>query len=212
MLCVNEIFRSIQGESTRAGLSCLFIRLQGCNLACSFCDTPRARHRDEGGTLMTVEEIVQRVNEEQFFSLVEVTGGEPLIQAETPLLLERLAEILCVPLLVETNGSVKLPAERHYTVVMDYKCPSSGESEKIKAVNGQLLKKGDEVKFVISERQDFDWMLARVQEENFAGRGIPILIAPAAGVCSLSILGKWILETDLPLRLQPQLQKIIDCR
>lgn len=211
MMYVNEIFRSIQGESTRSGLSCLFIRLQGCNLECSFCDTPAAGIR-QSGSEMTIDEIVQRAVRGEPSAMIEVTGGEPLLQPETPVLLERLAKTATVPVLLETNGSIRLPGGRSYTVVMDFKCPGSGESESREAANSDLLKHGDEVKFVITGRDDFDWMLARLDENAFHRRGIEVLVVPAAGICSLPVLADWVLAAGLPLRLQPQLHKIIGCR
>jgi len=205
MLSVSEIFRSIQGESSFAGLPCVFVRLAGCNLACAYCDSQYARQ--EPGVNLEIDEILEQVNA-LGGGLVEVTGGEPLIQVAAPQLLTELAATGRT-VLVETNGSIELPAERRYHVIMDMKTPSSGEMCSHHEKNPGLLTGKDEVKFVISDRSDFDWALDQIAKNDFAGRGITILISPAYGRCSLADLSAWILETGLPLRLQLQLQKVV---
>ncbi len=152
-LNVYEIFRSIQGESSHVGLPCVFIRLAGCNLRCRYCDT---RYAQEGGEPMSQEEILKRVSAFGV-NLVEVTGGEPLFQQETPALTAALME-RGYHVLVETNGSLDISALPEGALrIMDIKCPSSGENHKIMWENIWKLRPDDEVKFVISDRHDYEW-------------------------------------------------------
>jgi 7-carboxy-7-deazaguanine synthase len=204
ILHVTEIFRSIQGESTFAGLPCVFVRLSGCNLRCRYCDTDYAW---PPGTPMQIAEILARVDE-LGPGLTEVTGGEPLMQAETPALLDALAATGRTVLL-ETNGTLRLPETRNYHVIMDIKCPSSGASEEFCRNNPGLLQAGDEVKFVIADRKDFDWALNEIQRYALASREIALLAAPVHGELAPTELASWILASNLPLRLQLQLHKII---
>lgn len=152
-LVVNEIFKSIQGESTRAGLPCVFVRLAGCNLRCSWCDTAYAFTE---GARMTLDEIVDRVAALDC-NLVELTGGEPLMRANSLLLMTQLAD-RGQTVLLETSGSLDIgPVDPRVTRIMDLKCPSSGECEQNRWENIPLLRATDEVKFVIATREDYDW-------------------------------------------------------
>lgn len=205
MLSVTEIFRSIQGESTYAGLPCVFVRLAGCNLNCVYCDSTYAR--DEPGHNLEIEEVVEEV-ERLGGDLVEVTGGEPLFQVAAPRLIEVLRET-GKTVLVETNGSIPLADARDYHVIMDMKCPSSGAVCSHHEENPARLTEGDEVKFVITDRGDFDWALEEIATHRFVERGIPVLIAPVFGDCPPHTLADWVLDSGLPLRLQLQLQKLI---
>jgi 7-carboxy-7-deazaguanine synthase len=209
ILRVIEIFRSIQGESTLAGLPCAFVRLAGCNLRCRWCDT---RYAAEGeGETMSVEEIRRQAGKLST-GLVCVTGGEPLLQEHTPTLVQQLLED-GQHVQVETNGS------RHITVlpkgasrVMDVKCPASGESGSTLESNFEALGGGDELKFVIATRRDFDWACQMVRRRNLTDL-CPVLFSPASlpGDAELTPrkLAEWILSTDLPVRLQLQLHRIL---
>ncbi|MCX6900822.1 MAG: radical SAM protein [Verrucomicrobia bacterium] len=160
-LVVNEIFKSIQGESTRAGLPCVFVRLAGCNLRCSWCDTAYAFTE---GARMTLDKIVDRVAAFDC-NLVELTGGEPLMRSNSLLLMTQLAD-RGHTVLLETGGSLDIgPMDPRVIRIMDLKCPSSGECEQNRWENIPLLRANDEVKFVIATREDYDW--ARRQLERW---------------------------------------------
>ncbi len=203
MLEISEIFHSIQGESIRAGRPCVFVRLAGCNLDCSYCDTAYARERGEPSTR---EAVVARV-EAYRCRLVEITGGEPLLQEETPALvsslLDRGREVL-----VETNGTLDISVLDPRAVrIMDLKCPSSGESGKTRWENLARLTPRDEVKFVVAGREDYLWAKGVVREKLPAGPAV--LFSPAAGLLDPADLAAWIIADGLEARLQLQLQKII---
>lgn len=158
-LVVSEIFKSIQGESTRAGLPCVFVRLAGCNLRCSYCDTAYAFAE---GTRMTFDEILARVAAFDC-NLVELTGGEPLMRSNSLLLMTQLADRGCTVLL-ETGGSFDIgPVDPRVIRIMDLKCPSSGECEHNRWENIPLLRADDEVKFVIGTREDYDWAKRQIE-------------------------------------------------
>jgi len=207
MLQVTEIFRSIQGESTFAGLPCVFVRLSGCNLACRWCDTgyARAAHAADsrGMSIAAICSAVASLGA----GLVEVTGGEPLLQSETPQLLLALQQCQRTVLL-ETNGSIALPVQRCWHTIMDIKCPGSGESERMHWPNLQLLRAGDEVKFVIADAADFAWALTIIrQQHQLWASGVAVLMSPV-GVHPTQ-LAEWILASGESIRLQLQLHKII---
>jgi len=205
-LLVNEIFYSIQGESSHAGRPCIFIRLTGCNLRCSYCDT---RYAYEEGILMNVSEIIDRI-----FSypcrLVEVTGGEPLLQKNTPALikdmLERKYEVL-----LETNGSRSIgTVDPRCVRIVDVKCPSSGEADKNVFENFSHLTSQDEVKFVIIDRDDYHYARRILFEyEKACAICKPPLFSPAFGQMDPATLAKWIIDDGLPVRMQLQLHKLI---
>ena len=203
-LQVCETFASLMGESTRAGVPAYFIRLMGCNLRCRYCDTAYAY---EGGHEMTVAALVEMARA-QPYRLVLVTGGEPLLQAETPALLTDLLDAgftVCL----ETNGSRpigSLDARVHR--ILDVKCPGSGMADHNDWRNLPLLTSGDEVKFVVADRSDFTWALEVIDRHGLAER-LPVLISPVFGQVSLQEAAAWILETRLPVRLNPQLHKYI---
>jgi 7-carboxy-7-deazaguanine synthase len=182
----------------------VFVRLTGCNLRCRYCDTSYAY---EDGQNLSVAGILHRVDE-LGGDLVEVTGGEPLLQHGTPLLLHALSES-GKTVLLETNGTFLLPRVRPYHVIMDLKCPGSGESEKTEWRNLEALQPGDEIKFVITDRVDFDWAIEVILTHNLDGAGFPLLFSPVSGTLEPQRLGEWILATGLPLRLQLQLHKLI---
>ena len=205
-LKVNEIFLSIQGESSCAGWPCSFIRLAGCNLRCSYCDTAYAYEQGEEKTISEIWEEIKNFP----CSLVEITGGEPLLQQETPLLIEALLAKGC-RVLLETNGSFDISQVTNQCVrVVDFKCPSSGMSHFNNYENLKYLSDQDEVKFVIGNREDFYFakeMVGRLKKTpSFKG---PIHFSPVFGKIKPEKLAKWILEERLPVHLQLQLQKII---
>lgn len=201
---VSEIFRSIQGESSFAGLPCVFIRLAGCNLRCRYCDTQYAL---EGGDPMSLEEIIRQVT---LFGvdLVEVTGGEPLFQEETPDLVAALLEH-GHKALVETNGSMDVSVLPEGAVrIMDIKCPSSGENHRVLWENVWKLSPKDEVKFVIADRLDYEWAAAIIAEQ-LAHRNVRILLSTVYGELPPRNLVKWMLEDRIKARFQLQLHKYI---
>jgi 7-carboxy-7-deazaguanine synthase len=204
LLKVNEIFYSIQGESTRAGLSCAFIRLAGCNLRCAWCDTQYAYVEGES---LSVQTILERIKPYPC-RLVEITGGEPLCQTETPALAEALIQN-GYTVMVETNGSLPISDLPDPVIrIVDVKCPSSGESESTDWRNLASLRPMDEVKFVIATREDYEWAAGIIDEKEISNR-CEILFSPVEKKLASSDLAGWILEDGLPVRLQIQLHKHI---
>jgi len=205
MLTVNEIFHSIQGESTWAGLPCVFVRLTACDLRCSWCDTPYAFTE---GTKRTVDEVLREV--EAFgCRLVEITGGEPLLQPDVYPLMERLLDG-GFQVLLETGGHRSLEGVPAGVVtVMDVKCPASGESHRMDWANLGRLRPRDEVKFVVQDRADYDFARRVIDEHSLSGRVSGILVSPVHGVLDPKELAAWILADRLPVRLQLQVHKYI---
>lgn len=205
-MIVYEIFKSIQGESTYAGLPCVFVRLAGCNLSCSWCDTPYARVPDEA-IEMTIAEVIEEVGGYNC-PLVEITGGEPLMQEEACLLAAALADRGC-RVLVETNGSVCLSGlDPRVVKIVDVKCPSSGHAGSFLLENLEHISLDDEVKFVIGSREDYDSAI-RFMEEFLRGRTEKVLFAPVRPQLSPRELSEWILKDALKVRLQLQLHSYI---
>jgi 7-carboxy-7-deazaguanine synthase len=209
-LRVTEIFHSIQGESTWAGLPCTFIRLTGCPLRCVWCDTEYAFH---GGERMSLEDIVARV-ERIGTSLVEITGGEPLIHPNAFVLAERLLD-LGYTVLVETSGAIDVaPLDSRAHKIMDLKCPGSGEASKNLWSNLAHLTARDEVKFVIRDRADYDWAVTAILEHGLdervrAGELRALLMSPVWDALDFKDLAEWVLADGLPVRMQIQMHKVI---
>ena len=235
-MVITEIFKSIQGEGTRAGLPCIFVRLTGCNLRCTWCDTAYAFH---GGKKMTVEEVVARVDEaadrtpqtgsktetpasesgrykSSPVPLVELTGGEPLLQEEIYSLAEKLLAA-GYTVMIETSGerfAGKLPKE--VIKIMDVKCPDSGEPDTFEMRNLEELTQDDEVKFVLATRRDYEFAREFTREHKLAGRVREVLFSPVfedpegkwPGLEPRQ-LAEWILADGLPVRLGLQLHKFI---
>jgi len=204
-LMINEIFHSIQGESTYSGRPCIFVRLTGCNLRCSYCDT---RYAYEEGVKMEISEIINRVAGYEC-PLIEITGGEPLLQSETPLLIYRLLEN-GYEVMMETNGSLDISSvDGRCIKIVDIKCPTSSESDKNDLENLKRLNPKDQVKFVIGSRKDYEYAKETIE---LIHPGFPmdqILFSPVSGEMAPAKLAEWILEDSLNVRFHLQLHKII---
>ena len=205
MLTVNEIFYSIQGESTRAGMPCVFVRLTACDLRCSWCDTPYAFHE---GRKMSVDEVTAAVAK-YHCSLVEITGGEPLLQEDVYALMDQLLAT-GHRVMLETGGHRPIDRVPPAVVkVVDVKCPGSGESDKNDWRNLDRLASHDEVKFVIQDRADYEYARGVIARYDLPRRAAAILISPVHGVMDPKALSEWMLADHLPARLQLQLHKFI---
>lgn len=205
MLTVNEIFHSIQGESTLAGVPCVFVRLTACDLRCRWCDTPYAFHE---GRKLSVDEVVAQV-EAYGCPTVEITGGEPLLQADViPLTTQLLARGYRV--MVETGGHRSIAGVPAGVIrIVDIKCPGSGESDRNDWSNLALLTSLDQVKFVLADRADYEFARDVITREHLADRCGAVLLSPVHGELALKQLAEWILADRLPVRLQVQLHKYI---
>jgi 7-carboxy-7-deazaguanine synthase len=205
MLTINEIFYSIQGESTRAGQPCVFVRLTACDLRCSWCDTAYAFHEGQKRTLDEVLADVERYG----CPLVEITGGEPLLQDDVYPLMRRLLDSGRTVLL-ETGGHRPIDAVPDQVIkIVDVKCPASGESDKNEWRNLDALSPHDEVKFVIQDRADYEFAVDVVRRHRLAERCAAILFSPVHGVLHPRTLSDWMLADQVPARLQVQLHKYI---
>jgi 7-carboxy-7-deazaguanine synthase len=205
VLTINEIFHSIQGESSHAGRPCVFVRLTACDLRCTWCDTAYAFHE---GRKMAVDEVVEQV-EAYHCPVVEVTGGEPLLQADVYPLMDRLLET-GKTVLIETGGHRSIADVPEQVIrIVDVKCPASGESEKNHWPNLDMLRAHDEVKFVIQDRVDYDFAREVVARHDLVERCAAVLFSPVHGVMDPKTLAAWILEDRLGVRLQLQAHKYI---
>jgi len=205
MLTVFEIYASIQGESTHAGRPCVFVRLAGCDLRCAWCDTPYAF---TGGRKMPVADVADAVQALQI-DLVELTGGEPLLQPEAPALLRELVA-RGHTVLLETGGHVPLDdVPDEVIAIVDVKCPGSGEAAHMHWPNLHQLSPHDEVKFVIRDRADFDYACDVARRYDLAARVAAVLFSPVHGALAPAELARWILEAHVPARLQIQAHKYI---
>ena len=203
---VCETFEALQGESTYAGLLCFFIRLSGCNLRCRYCDTQYA-YGD--GMMMPVADLVELAGRSRA-PIVELTGGEPLLQEASGALLAGLAGLGKSAVLVETNGSADISVIPEGVVaVMDVKCPGSGVDGSFDEANTGRLRAADEVKFVISDRADYEWAAEFVTEHGLTDRCNAVLFSPVWTVLEPGELGTWIQNDALPVRLQVQLHKLL---
>jgi 7-carboxy-7-deazaguanine synthase len=227
-MIISEIFRSIQGEGTRTGLPCIFVRLTGCNLRCTWCDTAYAFH---GGEKMSLEEVLARVNElssastqkqnggsrnEPKLPLVELTGGEPLLQPEAIPLAQKLLES-GYQVMIETSGERQVSVlPREVIKIIDIKCPDSGEPDTFLMENLDALDDKDEIKFVISSRRDYEFARDFTLQHNLAGRVHQVIFSPVHADPAGSWQGmnahelvEWILQDELPVRLGLQIHKFI---
>ena len=202
-----EAFASIQGESTHAGRPCFFLRLAGCNLRCSYCDTGYAQSA-EAGRPSEIPELVELVRNSGL-KLVEITGGEPLLTPETPALCRALLDAGC-EVLIETNGSLSialLPAEA--CRILDCKLPGSGMAEANDYGNYAWLTPRDEVKFVVSSREDFEFGCGVIRRYDLAAKTPNLLFSPVWGRVDFADLAAWVTESRLPIRMQLQMHKLI---
>jgi len=217
-MVITEIFKSIQGEGTRAGLPCIFVRLTGCNLRCTWCDTAYAFY---GGTKYSLEEVMDKVRvlageDPGCINLVEITGGEPLLQPETPELASRLLAAGYTTM-IETSGERFVGVlPREVIKIVDVKCPDSGEPDTFDMSNLEAIGQNDEMKFVISSRRDYEFARDFTERHDLARRVREVLFSPVFGdpagawpglePCQLA---EWILADGLPVRLGLQLHKFI---
>ncbi|MBN1130198.1 MAG: radical SAM protein [Chitinispirillaceae bacterium] len=204
MLHVCELFKSIQGESTHAGKICSFVRLSGCNLRCEYCDTSYAW---KDGEERSIDEIVLLVREHRT-ALVEITGGEPLLQDETPQLCRRFLD-LGYTAMVETNGSLDIAVLPPGVIrIVDIKCPSSGHEGSFLHKNFSLLNPEDECKFVIADQDDYFWAVETVRREGLH-ETVTVIFSPETNRLTPRDLAQWILDDNAPVRLGVQLHKVI---
>jgi 7-carboxy-7-deazaguanine synthase len=204
-LVIHEIYASIQGESTFAGLPCTFVRTTGCNLRCAWCDTPQAFH---GGARMGRGDVLSRALSFGT-ALVELTGGEPLLQPGVFPLMTELCDAGRT-VLVETSGEADVArVDGRVHKIMDLKCPGSGESQRNRWSNLEHIGPRDELKFVLASRADYEWMRATVQERALAARTPNLLASTVFGQLAPSQLVAWVLEDRLPVRVQLQMHKYV---
>lgn len=205
MLTINEIFHSIQGESRRAGEPCVFVRLTACDLRCSWCDTPYAFHE---GAKRTLDDVIATV-EHYGCPLVEVTGGEPLLQEDVYPLMQRLLDSGHT-VMIETGGHRSIARVPSAVLkIVDVKCPGSNEHERNCWENLDLVTSHDEIKFVLKDRADYDYAVDVVRRHNLAGRVGAIHFSPVHGVLDPRVLSEWVLADRLAVRVQLQLHKFI---
>jgi 7-carboxy-7-deazaguanine synthase len=205
LVTINEIFYSVQGESTYAGRPCVFVRLTACDLRCSWCDTPYAFHE---GSKRAVDDVLADVD--RFgCPLVEVTGGEPLLQEDVYPLMQALID-RGKTVLLETGGhrsTARVPVP--VVTILDVKCPGSGEAARTDWANLDRLRRHDEVKFVVKDRVDYDFARDVIARHDLVNRAAAIHLSPVHGVLDPKILSEWVLADRLPVRLQLQLHKYI---
>jgi 7-carboxy-7-deazaguanine synthase len=205
LITINEVFYSVQGESTYAGRPCVFVRLTACDLRCSWCDTPYAFHEGRKRPLDDVLAEVDRFD----CNLVEVTGGEPLLQEAVYPLLDALLD-RGKTVLLETGGhrsTARVPGQ--VVTIIDVKCPGSGEAARMDWENLHRLRSHDEVKFVINDRADYDYARGVIEKYDLAARAAAIHMSPVHGVLNPRTLSEWVLADALPVRVQLQLHKYI---
>ncbi|HEX3771744.1 MAG TPA: radical SAM protein [Polyangiaceae bacterium] len=204
-LVIHEIYASIQGESTFAGLRCAFVRTTGCNLRCAWCDTPQAFY---GGTRMARSDVLARALALDT-PLVELTGGEPLLQPATLPLLTELCDAGRT-VLIETSGEADVSrVDPRVHKIMDLKCPGSGESQRNRWTNLDHLGRGDEIKFVLAGREDYEWMRAAIRDHGLAERTPHLLASTVFGKLTSKDLVAWVMEDKLPVRVQLQMHKYV---
>lgn len=204
-IIISEVFRSIQGESTFQGQPCTFIRCAGCNLSCSYCDTPTAK---SGGRKIPISRLIEKVSNFSKNGLVEITGGEPLIQEQISSLADALLDS-GYKVMVETNGSIDVSVLNSSILkVIDVKCPSSGQSGKTYWSNLEKMGQNEQVKFVLADTVDYNWAKKVITDYQLADKS-PILMSVVWGKLSLEKLSEWVLEDNLPVIIHPQLHKVI---
>jgi len=201
---ITEIFHSIQGESSYVGQPCVFVRLTGCPLRCTWCDTEYSFY---GGTEISLEEILTKVKS-YGCPLVEVTGGEPLAQPEAIPLIARLCDA-GYRVLIETSGAIDIaPVDERAHVILDVKCPGSGMTDRMHWANLSRLTMKDEAKFVLIDRKDYDWARNVIAQYDLVNR-CALLMSPVFGSLEPRLLVEWVLADRLPVRFQMQVHKLI---
>ena len=206
-LQISEIFHSIQGEGVRAGCPCVFVRLSGCDVGCVWCDTPHAKDPADG-TSMTIDAILSAVAAYPC-RLVQITGGEPLLQDAAPTLAARLVDA-GYTVLVETSGTRDIaPFAPPVVRIMDIKTPSSGASGRMWWPNLGRLRAGDEVKFVVADRADYEWARGVMARTDYPGEVVTTLFGVVEGRLAASELADWMLSDGVRARLQVQLHRIL---
>ncbi|MBN2017095.1 MAG: radical SAM protein [Candidatus Cloacimonetes bacterium] len=201
---LSEIFCSLQGESSYVGLPYVFVRLAGCNLRCSYCDT---KYAYESELTLSVEEIIKEIEKYHPVKLVEITGGEPLLQSETIELIKLLIKKK-YKVLLETNNSISLEnVPKQVIKIVDFKTPSSGMSNRMLWDNIKYFNEKDELKFVVADRQDFEWGIHVIEKYNL--HRFQLLFSPVFDKLDVTKLADWILETKLSIRLNVQLHKLL---
>lgn len=204
MLTINEIFKSIQGESSYTGRPCIFIRLTGCNLRCSWCDTEYAFYEGQPKSVKDIMDAIDPLG----VPLVEITGGEPLLQEEVYDLMDALLA-KNYEVLLETGGGVSVAKVPERVIkILDVKCPGSGEDAKNLWDNLDHLNPHDEVKFVLADRADYEWSRDVLQRRDIHQK-VQVLFSPVYDTLGLKELAAWVLDDNLPVRVQTQLHKII---
>lgn len=204
VLKVNEIYYSVQGESSKVGLPCVFVRLTYCNLRCTYCDTEYAFYE---GNDKTIDEIISEVKKYNC-KLVEITGGEPLVQSESLILMKQLCD-KGFEVMLETGGSLPIKEiDKRVMIIMDLKCPSSKMMKKNLYENIDYIKSIDEIKFVIGDREDYDWSKELIEKYNLIEK-CSVLFSVVFGKLEPVKLVEWILEDRLKVRYQLQMHKII---
>ena len=205
MLKINEIFHSIQGESTKAGLPCIFVRLTYCNIRCVYCDTEYAFYEGDDRAIDDIISEVKTFN----CRLVEITGGEPLVQENVHILMKQLCD-LGYEVLIETGGSLPIEViDKRVKVIMDLKTPYSKMEKRNRYENIQYLKPTDEVKFVIGSREDYDWVKEMISKYDLINRVEQVLLSPVFDKVENIQLAEWILKDKLNVRFQLQMHKYI---
>ena len=201
---INEIFSSIEGETSYQGIPMLFIRFTGCNLRCKYCDTTYAY---EDGEIFTLEKLLEIVDKSPF-EYVHITGGEPLIQKDIRILLKKIKN---KKILIETNGSVDIRSfqSANTVLIVDMKTPGSGEEKKNFYQNLDFLRRKDELKFVITDKNDYVWAKNLIEKKNLVEKGFVVNLSPAVPMLKPSDLAEWIVEDGLGVRFNLQIHKFI---
>lgn len=206
---VNEIFYSLQGEGTRIGKPCVFVRLQGCNLKCTWCDTKYAIDFSGEHSVLTENEIYDEIQKYNC-KFVEFTGGEPLLHKHLPKFLTKLSELHGYTVAVETNGSIDLSnIPRRVIKIIDIKCPGSGECGSFLTKNLEFINSTDEIKFVVADVNDLEFTKNKIAEYGLNSICNEILISPVKGSIEYSDIAEYILQNNMNVRFQIQLHKII---
>ncbi len=204
---ISEIFHSIQGEGSRAGRPCIFIRMQGCELRCSWCDTPYALEIKETANLMEADEILEAISKYNC-KLINLTGGEPLIHKNISILIERLIEE-GYEVTIETNGHADISIANQAVRIMDMKCPDSGMSKFNNYKNIDYISKQDEIKFVVASLSDFNWAIEKIEEYKLEEKAGDIFISPVFGKIDLEELANLVTKSGKNIRMQLQMHKFI---